>query len=155
MSITDGQWVLDMGLFREGLRPAINVGLSVTRVGGRGHNERQKDQNQRIMQALSAYTQAKQFAQFGTELALATQKDIIRGRYFYQLLTQPPGESYNPLTQQMMLDILLETDPTRGINIADLKQKAAQSAALIKSETDYVTVRDNLKEQVTIAGEKS
>jgi F-type H+-transporting ATPase subunit alpha len=151
MSITDGQWILDMNIFREGLRPAINVGLSVTRVGGRGHNKLQKDQNQKTMQVLSAYGQARQFAQFGTELALSTQKDIIRGRHFYELFTQAPGETYKLLAQQLMLDILLETDPSRGIKVNDLKQQANQAANLIKSEADYISVRDSLKEQVLIA----
>jgi F-type H+-transporting ATPase subunit alpha len=151
MSITDGQWILDMNIFREGLRPAINFGLSVTRVGGRGHNQRQKDQNQKAMQALGAYAQARQFAQFGTELALSTQKDIIRGRHFYSLLTQIPGETYVPLAQQLMLDILLETDPSHGLNIMALKQQAKQSVRLIKTEADYGPVKESLKEQSVIA----
>lgn len=151
MSITDGQWVLDMDLFREGLRPSINVGLSVTRVGGRGHNERQKEQSHKVAQALTAYGQARKFAQFSTELALATQKDIIRGRHIYELLSQIPGEAYAVDAQQLMLDILLETDPTRGINVASLKKQAVQSAGLIKNEVDYVTIRDQLKEDVLIS----
>jgi len=153
MSITDGQWILDMDVFREGLRPAINAGLSVTRVGGRGHNDRQKEQNQKTMQALSAYTQARQFAQFGTELALSTQKDIIRGRHFQVLFTQSPGETYKLLAQQLMLDVLLETDPSRGLNVAELKKQANQAASLVKTESDYGTVRDSLKDQVVIAQE--
>ena len=151
MSITDGQWILDMDIFREGLRPAMNVGLSVTRVGGRGHNKRQIDQNSAVMQTLTSYAQARQFAQFGTELALSSQKDMIRGRYFYELLTQLPGEAYNLMAQQIMLDILLNTDPSAGINIAALKKQANQAASLVKSEDDYATIRDNLKTQVTIA----
>jgi F-type H+-transporting ATPase subunit alpha len=151
MAITDGQWILDMNVFREGLRPAVNVGLSVTRVGGRGHNQRQKEQNQKTMQALSAYAQARQFAQFGTELALSTQKDMIRGRHFHELFTQAPGEAYKLLAQQLMLDILLETDPSRGVKISDLKEQANQSAGLIKSEADYVSVKDSLKDQVLIS----
>lgn len=151
MAITDGQWILDMNVFREGLRPAVNVGLSVTRVGGRGHNQRQKEQNQKTMQALSAYAQARQFAQFGTELALSTQKDIIRGRHFYELFTQAPGESYKLVAQQLMLDILLETDPSRGIKITDLKERVGQATGLIKSEADYVSVKDSLKDQVLIS----
>ena len=156
MAITDGQWILDLEVFREGLRPAVNVGLSVTRVGGRGHNRRQKEQNQKSMQVLAAYSQARQFARFGTELALSTQKDIIRGRYFRELFTQAPGETYSLLAQQLMLDILLEVDPSLGLNVTALKQQANQAAGLIKSEADYAPVKDSLKEQVVIAqGEKS
>ncbi|MBI4033698.1 sodium-transporting two-sector ATPase [Candidatus Saccharibacteria bacterium] len=151
MSITDGQWILDMDVFREGLRPAVNVGLSVTRVGGRGHNDRQKEQNQKAMLALGAYSQAKQFSQFGTELALSTQKDIIRGRHFQDLFTQAPGETFKLTAQQLMLDILLETDPSRGLNVTSLKQQANQAAGLVKSEADYVSVKDSLKDQVVIA----
>jgi len=151
MSITDGQWILDMDVFREGLRPAVNVGLSVTRVGGRGHSKRQIDQMGRVMKTLAAFNQAKQFAQFGTELALTAQKDMIRGRYFYELMTQLPGEAYTLLAQQMMLDILLDTDPSAGINVTGLKKLANQSAALIKSDNDYASIRDNLKAQATIA----
>lgn len=151
MSITDGQWILDMNVFREGLRPAINVGLSVSRVGGRGHNDRQKEQNQRALQSLAAYAQAKEFAQFGTELALATQKDIVRGRRFYELLTQAPGETYSLIAQQMMLDILLAADPALELDVAALKTQAARSASAVKSETDYVTIRDQLKEHLTAA----
>ncbi len=151
MSITDGQWILDMDVFREGLRPAINVGLSVTRVGGRGHNDRQKEQNQKVMQALGTYSQARQFSQFGTELALSTQKDIIRGRHFHSLFTQAPGETYKLLAQQLMLDILLETDPSLGLNVIELKKQANQAANLVKSEADYVSVKDSLKDQVVIA----
>lgn len=149
MSITDGQWILDMDVFREGLRPALNVGLSVTRVGGRGHNERQKKQNQTVLQALSAYSQAREFAQFGTELALSAQKDVIRGHRFYELLSQIPGETYGLLAQQIMLDIVLEVDPTTAFNMAELKKQSNKSASMVKSEADYTLVKDGLKEQLT------
>ena len=153
MSITDGQWILDMDIFREGLRPAVNVGLSVTRVGGRGHNQRQKDQNQKTMQALSAYTQARQFSKFGTELALSTQKDIIRGRHFYELFTQVPAETHSLLAQQLMLDVVLNVDPTMGLDIAKLKDQATGAASLIKSDKDYQPTLESLKHQVIIAQE--
>lgn len=151
MSITDGQWILDLDIFREGLRPALSVGLSVTRVGSRGQNNRQKDQTQKTLQSLAAYTQAKEFSKFGTELALATQKDIIRGRHLYELFTQAPGESYSVLAQQMMLDTLLETDPLQGLDVASMKKQSNQAANLVKSDADYGSVKDSLKDQVTIA----
>ena len=85
------------------------------------------------------------------ELALTTQKDMIRGRYFQQLFTQAPGETYNLLAQQLMLDVLLETDPSKGLNVGSLKQQANQAAALVKTEADYAPVKDSLKNQVVIA----
>jgi F-type H+-transporting ATPase subunit alpha len=58
MSITDGQWILDMNVFRESLRPALNIGTSVTRVGTRGYNQRQSKQNAAALKAMAAYNQA-------------------------------------------------------------------------------------------------
>src|SRR5581483_1299039 len=105
---TDGQWILDMEVFRSGLRPAISTGLSVTRVGSRGHNPRQKAQNQAVMQALTAYAQALEFSHFGTELSSSAQVDLIRGEKLRQLLSQIPGETYGPLAQQLMLEAALD-----------------------------------------------
>ena len=51
----------------------------------------------------------------------------------------------------MMLDILLETDPSKGVDVATLKRQALQSAKLVKSEADYTLMKDELKTQVTIA----
>jgi len=153
MSITDGQWILDMDIFRSGLRPALNTGLSVTRVGGRGHNDRQKRQNGLILQALSAYSQAQEFAHFGSEVALGAQSDIARGRQLYQLLTQVPGETYNLTAQQLMLDIVLDPQTGPQTDITKLKAQAPQSAQLIKSEDDFDKIRDQLKAQVLTAKE--
>jgi F-type H+-transporting ATPase subunit alpha len=91
MSITDGQWILDMDIFRETMRPAVSVGLSVTRVGGRGQSKRQKKLAVQTVQALNAYTQAQVYAHFGSELALTAQKELIRGKRIYELLNQIPG----------------------------------------------------------------
>jgi len=151
MSITDGQWVLDMNIFREGLRPAISTGLSVTRVGGRGHNKRQQKQNGDAMLALAQAAQAKEYSQFGSDLELTAQKSLIRGRYLYELFTQGPGETHGLLAQQLMLDVVLGTDPTAGINVADLKARADEAVSLIKKEEDYQQVLESLKDQVTLA----
>lgn len=149
MSITDGQWILDMEVFRNGLRPAINTGLSVTRVGGRGHNERQQKQMDTAMKALAAYSQAQEFAHFGSEMALNAQKDLAVGNNLNQIFTQIPGETYSLLAQQLILDIILDPQAASGqLDIARLKRRAGEISALIKEEGDYSLVLNNLKEEV-------
>jgi len=148
MSITDGQWILDMDVFREGLRPPLSVGLSVTRVGSRGHNKRQKSQATQALKLLADFSRAQEFAHFGSELEGGVQKDIARGRQFYELLTQVPGETYSLMAQQLMLDLLLDKQTT-GINIDALKRSANDAAAQIKSEeADYERVRVELRERI-------
>ena len=147
MSITDGQWVLDMKVFREGIRPSVNTGLSVTRVGGRGHNERQKDQLSTVFQALIAYNRAKEYSHFGTELSTSAKKDILRGEKLRKLMVQIPGENYTVMAQQMMLDILLDDKYLEGVDVSLLKRTANETAALVKKDSDYDHIRDNLAQQ--------
>ncbi|OGL24900.1 hypothetical protein A2884_02090 [Candidatus Saccharibacteria bacterium RIFCSPHIGHO2_01_FULL_48_12] len=151
MSITDGQWILDMDVFRQGTRPAVNVGLSVTRVGSRGQNDRQKKQNGDTFLALSQAAEAREFSQFGSDLELSAQKSIIRGRYLNELFTQSPGETYNLLTQQLMIDVVLGADPTTGLNVAGLKEAAVRATTLVKSEESYGQVLESLKKEVMLA----
>ncbi len=150
MSITDGQWILDMEVFREGLRPAISVGLSVTRVGGRGHNARQKVQHTAIAKAVGDYLQAREFARFGSEIALATQQAMSRGKQLYDLFSQSPGETYNLTAQQLMIDVLLAYDPKAQIDINRLKDSATKASGLIKADKDYDTVLANLRQQIGV-----
>jgi len=151
MSITDGQWILDMDVFHEGLRPALSVGLSVTRVGSRGHNERQKSQTTQALKLLADYARAQEFAHFGSEAEGTIQKDMSRGRRFYELLTQVPGETYNLMAQQLMLDILMDPQ-SPNVNITALKRSANEAAAQVKTEADYERVRVELRERVNSPG---
>jgi F-type H+-transporting ATPase subunit alpha len=152
MSITDGQWILDMDVFRNGLRPAINVGLSVTRVGARGHNDRQKKQNAEVFKSLTAFAQAQEFSRFGTELALQAQKDITLGNQLHALMTQVPGETYNLVAQQLMIDTVLDPAASIGIRIPELKQAIQEIAKQVKGEEDYDTALVRLKEQTLPQG---
>ena len=147
MSITDGQWILDMNVFREGLRPPISVGLSVTRVGSRGHNKRQKAQTSQAMKLLADYSRAKEFAHFGSELEGTIRDDLARGRKLYDFLTQVPGETYSLIAQQLMMDLLLDPQ-TPNINTTNLKRSVNDSAAEVKTEDDYERVRVELREKV-------
>jgi F-type H+-transporting ATPase subunit alpha len=152
MSITDGQWILDMDVFRNGLRPAINVGLSVTRVGSRGHNDRQKKQNASVFKALTSFSQAQEFSRFGTELALQAQKDITLGNQLHALMTQIPGETYSLIEQQLMIDTVLDPMANVGINIPELKKSVKEISKDIKGEENYDTALVMLKEQALPKG---
>jgi len=148
MSITDGQWILDMDVFREGLRPAVSVGLSVTRVGGRGQNDRQKAQHVAVQKAVGDFLQAREFAKFGSELALTTQQAMERGHQLYDLFTQIPGETFNLMAQQIMLDILLSSPAGAKLDINQLKTLSVKSAALVKTEKDYSGIVSTLRQQI-------
>ncbi len=150
MSITDGQWILDMNVFREGMRPALNIGNSVTRVGTRGYNDRQKAQNAAVLKAFASYNLAKQFSHFGAGLAPTAKADVIKGEYLKQLLTQVPGETYNLLTQQLMIDVILESSPTSKLDVGLLKKQAKALSADIKVDNEYEATKQRLKEQVYV-----
>jgi len=145
MSITDGQWILDMDVFREGIRPAVNTGLSVTRVGDRGHNDRQKRQAGDTLKLLGAYSQAKEFAHFGSELSSDAQRDMIRGTKVRALFSQIPGETYNLISQQLMLDILLDQNSASKVDVAQLKKMIVQSSSLVKSDDSYQHLLDHIR----------
>lgn len=148
MSITDGQWILDMDLFRDGLRPAMNSGLSVTRVGGVGQNDRQKKIAARTMKLLASYRQALEFARFGSELAVEAQRDLNTGKRVLELLNQTPGENFTLLSQQMMFEIVLDLEDGSVLDITKMKSRANDLAATIKDEAkDYENVREALKKE--------
>mgnify|MGYP000675107691 CR=1 FL=1 len=150
MSITDGQWILNMDIFRDGLRPALDTGLSVTRVGGVGHNDRQKNIAATAMKAQAAYRQALEYSRFGSELALQAKSDLKLGQTINQLLNQAPGQTFSVLAQQMMFDIVLSAQPDESLNIEALKLQAPEVAKKYKAESDYQKLRDELKQHVLV-----
>jgi F-type H+-transporting ATPase subunit alpha len=89
ISITDGQIYLEPDLFYKGVRPAINVGLSVSRVGGNAQNKAMKKVAGGLKLDLAAFRELEAFAQLGTELDRATQARLDRGYRMVELLKQP------------------------------------------------------------------
>lgn len=144
MSITDGQWILDMKIFREIMRPAVSVGLSVTRVGGLGQNQRQKQLAAQAIAALNAYSQAQQFSHFGSELALEAQKDLKVGKRIYNLFNQDPNETYDIASQLLMLDIVLNLKDDQLVDIKKLKANVRPIAAKLTSDDEFEARRDEL-----------
>jgi F-type H+/Na+-transporting ATPase subunit alpha len=148
MSITDGQWILDMKIFRDTMRPAVSVGLSVSRVGGRGQTKRQQSQAGATFKALTAYAQALEFARFGSELAVSAQADLTKGELLYKVLNQIPGETYNFPAQTLMLDICLNLQPGEQINVEAMKKAVKELAPKLKEDdSNFDAVRDELKKQ--------
>ncbi|HSX07584.1 MAG TPA: sodium-transporting two-sector ATPase [Candidatus Saccharimonadales bacterium] len=145
MSITDGQWVLDMDIFRDTMRPAVSIGLSVTRVGGRGQNLRQKQLAGQTFKVLTSYAQAQEFSHFGSELAIAAQRDLSRGQQMYKVLNQAPGESYSLVAQTLMMDITLNLQDNEMLDVSTLKANVAEFATKVTKDEEFEKVRDELK----------
>jgi F-type H+-transporting ATPase subunit alpha len=148
MSITDGQWILDMKIFRDTMRPAVNAGLSVSRVGGRGQTSRQKKQAGATFKALTSYAQAQEFARFGSELAVAAQQDLARGNLLYKVLNQVPGENYTFAEQTLMLDICLNFTAGEQVNVEAMKKavkELGKGLTNIDDDAQFNAIRDQVK----------
>ena len=95
ISITDGQVYLEPGLFFAGIRPAVNVGLSVSRVGGAAQTKAMKKVAGTLRLDMAQFRELEAFAQFGSDLDEATQQQIRRGRRLVAILKQP---QYQPMS---------------------------------------------------------
>jgi F-type H+-transporting ATPase subunit alpha len=94
ISITDGQIYLSLSLFQQDIKPAIDVGLSVSRVGGAAQNRAMRAVSRHLKLDISQYLELQIFARFGTELDAETQRQLARGRRVREILRQP---QYEPL----------------------------------------------------------
>lgn len=143
MSITDGQIIFDLETFRKGIRPAVNVGLSVSRVGGRVQDAKWKTIADNLFRKLSDYRRAAEFAQFGSEMSAASRADLELGRQLYQVFKQLPHERYSLHAQYVILKAILLGAGQAAIDIPRLKALAAESAQPGDANTDW----DALAEQ--------
>jgi F-type H+-transporting ATPase subunit alpha len=152
MSITDGQWILDMDIFRKGIRPAVNMGLSVTRVGGVGHNKRQKDLAAQTLKMLADYRQSEEFSHFGSELAVEAKKALETGKRVFELLTQSPIEVFSVNAQQLMLDLTLNLEDNAQLDIGQMKIHVNEIASAMTDDSDeaYEKARAALKEKAIV-----
>lgn len=103
ISITDGQIFLEPDLFYSGVRPAVNVGISVSRVGGSAQIKAMKKVAGRLRLDLAQFRELEAFAQFGSDLDAATQRQLARGERTVEILKQP---QYQPLSVEKQVAVI-------------------------------------------------
>jgi F-type H+-transporting ATPase subunit alpha len=150
MSITDGQIVFDLQSLRKGIRPAVNVGLSVSRVGGLVQNPAWKQLTGQLFRKLSDYRQAAEFAQFGSELAPTARADLELGRQIYEIFRQSPQELYDLDTLFLMLATVIAGGGRSSLNVILLKQEAERRSQELTPQGDPATLIRELLEKVAI-----
>lgn len=149
MSITDGQWILDMNIFRDTMRPAVHTGLSVTRVGGVGQSDLQHKLLAQTVKALNGYRQAEEFSHFGSELGDQAKRDLQTGKHLYELFNQTPNDTFNIYEQCLMLDAVLNLADNTIIDIKKLKEEVRAAVIKIKEDKDFEKVSAELVRKVT------
>lgn len=137
MSITDGQIVLDLGVFRQGMRPAVNAGLSVSRVGGQAQTTRQRRLSSTLFKSLAKYKQAEEFSHFGSSLSKEARVDLLTGKQIYGILQQPPEDRFSLIEQQLMLETILLGKGEMNIDLKGLKEASRKLAPKVKKEEDF------------------
>ncbi|MBO9500056.1 MAG: F0F1 ATP synthase subunit alpha, partial [Novosphingobium sp.] len=158
ISITDGQIFLETSLFFQGIRPAINVGLSVSRVGSSAQTKAMKKVSGSIKLELAQYREMAAFAQFGSDLDASTQKLLNRGARLTELLKQPQFSPL-PFEEQTVsifagtngyLDAVPVADVTRYESemLGFMRAKHADALAEIRDSRDF---GDGAKKKVVAA----
>ena len=141
ISITDGQIFLETNLFNQGIRPAINVGLSVSRVGSAAQTKAMKKVSGSMKLELAQYREMAAFAQFGSDLDASTQKLLNRGSKLTELLKQ---KQYSPMTvAEQVISVFCGVrgylDDVELKDIADFEKKIIE-----KCKSDKPEILDNI-----------
>jgi F-type H+-transporting ATPase subunit alpha len=155
ISITDGQIFLETDLFFQGIRPAVNVGISVSRVGSSAQIKAMKTAAGPIKGELAQYREMAAFAKFGSDLDATTQRQLARGERLTELLKQP---QYSPLSVEEQVAVVyagtrgyLDRIPTNQVRrfeselLAHLHAKHQGLLDKIRTEKDIKNVEDDLK----------
>ena len=141
ISITDGQIFLETELFNQGIRPAVNVGLSVSRVGSAAQTKAMKKVAGSIKLELAQYREMAAFAQFGSDLDVSTQKLLNRGSKLTELLKQ---NQYSPLTVAEQV-VSIFTGVSGYLDDVELnKIKKFETDLLEKVRNDHSEILENI-----------
>jgi F-type H+-transporting ATPase subunit alpha len=142
ISITDGQIFLETNLFNSGIRPAINVGISVSRVGGSAQIKSMKKVAGTLKLDQAQFRELEAFAKFGSDLDAATKLTIERGRRNVEVLKQP---QYQPVPVEEQVAMILTS--TKGyIDKVPVNQvKAFEAEFILILKAQYRNVLDNFR----------
>lgn len=150
MSITDGQLIFDLATFRQNIKPAINAGLSVSRVGGRAQNKRQKKLSGALFKSLAAYRQAAEFSHFGTDMAPETMLALQLGQQLNEAFRQNPTELFNLTEQELILETVMANAGKSKLNIGLLKMKVRELMPSIQNDNDIDTTVQQLLQMTSV-----
>lgn len=150
ISITDGQIFLETDLFNSGIRPAINVGLSVSRVGGAAQIKATKHVSGTLRLDLAQYRELQAFAQFASDLDEASRKQLERGQRMVELLKQPP---YSPLSVEKQVVLIFAG--TKGLldDIAVSKIKEFEEGIYSFIEAKYSDIFEQIRSKKALDSE--
>jgi F-type H+-transporting ATPase subunit alpha len=156
ISITDGQIYLETDLFKQGVRPAVNVGLSVSRVGGAAQIKAMRQVAGTLKLELAQYRELAAFSQFGSDLDKATQAQLSRGQRLVEVLKQ---KQYSPLPFSKQILVIyagtsgvlddLPIEQVRDFEAELYRYVDAANPGLLRSIMDKKVLDDSLKAEMT------
>jgi F-type H+-transporting ATPase subunit alpha len=150
ISITDGQIYLETDLFKANFKPAINIGLSVSRVGSKAQTKIMKKLAGSLKLYLSQYRELEQFAQITTELPEDIKKQLIRGRVILEILKQ---ENLKPLTFEKISLLLYAVNNGFFDNIEISKIKEIENKFLEYFELNYSDLLEDIRKKMDVDNE--
>ncbi len=158
ISITDGQIYLTSDLFYSGQRPAVDVGISVSRVGGNAQVRAMRQVASSLKLDLAQYRELQAFAQFGSDLDKATQEQLTRGERLYEILRQ---KQYSPVPVEQQVAVIfagtegylddLSIDKVREFEPAFLEYLETQESGILEEIREEKKLSDELKEKLAKA----
>jgi len=150
ISITDGQIFLETDLFNAGIRPAINAGISVSRVGGAAQTKVIKKLGGGVRLALAQYRELAAFAQFASDLDEATRKQLDRGRMFTELMKQ---SQYAPLSVSQMAVTLFAANKGYFDDVPTIKVLAFENALHGFMNSKYKKIMQDIEKTADLSGD--
>jgi F-type H+-transporting ATPase subunit alpha len=161
ISITDGQIFLESDLFYAGVRPAVNAGLSVSRVGGDAQIRAMRQVAGRLKLELAQFRELAAFAQFASDLDPATRRQIDRGQRLTEILKQP---QYQPMSVEQQVAIIwmatngylddVPDDRKREFEEPYLEHMTSTKSELLQQIVDRGRLEDDLIEELRTSGEE-